>query len=47
MGAHNAANALSAIAAAAHIGVMHRLSIEALGQFSNVKRQNGSPWQNQ
>ena len=39
MGAHNAANALSAVAAAAHIGIMHRLAIEALGHFSNVKRR--------
>ena len=39
MGAHNAANALSAIAAAAHIGIKPELAITALSQFRNVKRR--------
>ena len=39
MGAHNAANALSAIAAAAHVDIKPALAIEALGQFKNVKRR--------
>ena len=39
MGAHNAANALSAIAAAAHIGIEPELAIMALSRFRNVKRR--------
>jgi UDP-N-acetylmuramate: L-alanyl-gamma-D-glutamyl-meso-diaminopimelate ligase len=39
MGAHNAANALSAIAAAAHVDIKPALAIDALGQFKNVKRR--------
>lgn len=39
MGAHNAANALSAIAAAANVDVEPQLAIEALCEFSNVKRR--------
>ena len=39
IGAHNASNALSAIAAAAHVGIPAKLSIEALNQFINVKRR--------
>jgi UDP-N-acetylmuramate: L-alanyl-gamma-D-glutamyl-meso-diaminopimelate ligase len=39
MGAHNATNALSAIAAAAHVGIKPELAIAALGKFKNVKRR--------
>lgn len=39
MGAHNAANALSAIAAAAHVGIKPGLAIDALGKFKNVKKR--------
>lgn len=39
LGAHNAANAICAIAAAHHIGVKPRLAIEALNQFQGVKRR--------
>jgi len=38
-GAHNHANALAAIAAAAHVGVPVAASLEALAQFRNVKRR--------
>ncbi|HEC27851.1 MAG TPA: UDP-N-acetylmuramate:L-alanyl-gamma-D-glutamyl-meso-diaminopimelate ligase [Gammaproteobacteria bacterium] len=39
MGAHNAANGLSAIAAAAHVGIAPSKAIEALKRFKNVKRR--------
>ncbi len=39
MGAHNAANALSAIAAAEHAGISPKTSIAALNEFRNVKRR--------
>jgi len=39
MGAHNRHNALAAIAAAQHAGVPAAESIEALGQFRNVRRR--------
>ena len=39
MGAHNAANGLSAIAAAAHVGITPGKAIEALNRFNNVKRR--------
>lgn len=39
LGAHNAANGLSAIAAAAHVGIEPALAIAALEQFRNVKRR--------
>ncbi len=39
MGAHNAANGLSAIAAAAHAGIAPGNAIEALNRFKNVKRR--------
>ena len=38
-GAHNAANALAAIAAARHVGVVPSQAIEALACFSGVKRR--------
>jgi len=38
-GEHNASNALSAIAAARHVGVPVAVSIDALAQFENVKRR--------
>jgi UDP-N-acetylmuramate: L-alanyl-gamma-D-glutamyl-meso-diaminopimelate ligase len=38
-GEHNVSNALSAIAAARHAGVPAEVSIDALGQFENVKRR--------
>ncbi len=38
-GGHNVYNALSAIAAANHIGIMPKDAIAALGQFKNVKRR--------
>jgi UDP-N-acetylmuramate: L-alanyl-gamma-D-glutamyl-meso-diaminopimelate ligase len=38
-GAHNRMNALAAIAAARHVGVVPAVAIEALGQFVNVKRR--------
>ncbi|AZP13114.1 UDP-N-acetylmuramate:L-alanyl-gamma-D-glutamyl-meso-diaminopimelate ligase [Undibacterium parvum] len=38
-GAHNRMNALAAIAAAKHVGVLPALAIEALAQFVNVKRR--------
>ena len=38
-GEHNVYNALSAIAAARHVGIMPRDAITALGQFKNVKRR--------
>ncbi len=38
-GIHNMKNALAAIAAARHVGVPARQSIEALGQFKGVKRR--------
>lgn len=39
MGEHNVMNALAAIAAAHHVGVDPKQSIEALSQFSGVKRR--------
>lgn len=39
LGAHNRLNALAAIAAARHAGVPVAGSIDALGQFKNVKRR--------
>jgi len=39
LGAHNMHNALSAIAAARHVGVPVAQSIEALGRFTGVKRR--------
>jgi UDP-N-acetylmuramate: L-alanyl-gamma-D-glutamyl-meso-diaminopimelate ligase len=38
-GEHNVYNALSAIAAAKHVGIAPRDAIAALGQFKNVKRR--------
>jgi UDP-N-acetylmuramate: L-alanyl-gamma-D-glutamyl-meso-diaminopimelate ligase len=38
-GAHNRMNALAAIAAARHVGVVPTIAIEALAQFVNVKRR--------
>ncbi len=38
-GAHNQANALAAIAAAAHVGVAPAQAADALGAFENVKRR--------
>lgn len=38
-GAHNVYNALSAIAAAQHVGILPVDAISALGQFKNVKRR--------
>ncbi len=38
-GAHNRLNAIAAIAAARHVGVLPALAIEALSQFVNVKRR--------
>ena len=38
-GAHNRMNALAAIAAARHVGVVPAVAIEALAQFVNVKRR--------
>ncbi|MFC7289482.1 UDP-N-acetylmuramate:L-alanyl-gamma-D-glutamyl-meso-diaminopimelate ligase [Herminiimonas glaciei] len=38
-GEHNRMNALAAIAAARHVGVLPAQSIAALGQFENVKRR--------
>jgi UDP-N-acetylmuramate: L-alanyl-gamma-D-glutamyl-meso-diaminopimelate ligase len=39
LGAHNAANAICAIAAAHHIGIKAKLAIDALNQFQGVKRR--------
>ena len=39
LGLHNASNALGAIAAARHAGVAPELAIEALAEFSGVKRR--------
>ncbi len=39
MGAHNAANGLSAIAAASHVGIAPSKAIKALKKFKNVKRR--------
>jgi UDP-N-acetylmuramate: L-alanyl-gamma-D-glutamyl-meso-diaminopimelate ligase len=39
VGRHNAANALAALAAAAHAGVDPALGVQALGDFRNVKRR--------
>ncbi len=39
VGRHNAANALAALAAAAHAGVAPALGIQALAEFRNVKRR--------
>ncbi|WP_075184953.1 UDP-N-acetylmuramate:L-alanyl-gamma-D-glutamyl-meso-diaminopimelate ligase [Teredinibacter haidensis] len=38
-GEHNLCNAISAIAAARHVGVLPQISCEALSQFSGVKRR--------
>jgi UDP-N-acetylmuramate: L-alanyl-gamma-D-glutamyl-meso-diaminopimelate ligase len=38
-GLHNQLNALAALAAADHVGVLPALACEALGQFQNVKRR--------
>ncbi|MGZ4970237.1 MAG: UDP-N-acetylmuramate:L-alanyl-gamma-D-glutamyl-meso-diaminopimelate ligase [Methylobacter sp.] len=38
-GEHNVYNALSAIAAAKHVGILPKDAITALGQFKNVKRR--------
>ncbi|MGR8931298.1 MAG: UDP-N-acetylmuramate:L-alanyl-gamma-D-glutamyl-meso-diaminopimelate ligase [Gammaproteobacteria bacterium] len=38
-GRHNVSNALSAIAAARHVGIQAESAIEALGRFQNVKRR--------
>lgn len=38
-GEHNVYNALSAIAAAKHVGILPKDAISALGQFRNVKRR--------
>ncbi|GAB4259612.1 MAG: UDP-N-acetylmuramate:L-alanyl-gamma-D-glutamyl-me so-diaminopimelate ligase [Methylomicrobium sp.] len=38
-GLHNVGNALSAIAAARHVGILPNEAITALGQFKNVKRR--------
>jgi len=38
-GKHNAYNALAAVAAAEHVGVKPEIAIEALSQFSGVKRR--------
>jgi UDP-N-acetylmuramate: L-alanyl-gamma-D-glutamyl-meso-diaminopimelate ligase len=39
LGAHNALNALAALAAAHHVGVPAQVSISALAEFKNVKRR--------
>jgi len=39
LGEHNQMNALAAIAAAEHVGVIPQQACEALGQFANVKRR--------
>jgi len=39
MGRHNAANAMAAVAAAAHVGVTPDRALMALGQFRGVKRR--------
>lgn len=39
LGEHNRMNALASIAAARHVGVSVEVSIEALGEFKNVKRR--------
>lgn len=39
LGAHNMANALAAIAAARHVGVLPAQALEALSAFRNVKRR--------
>ena len=39
LGEHNRMNALACIAAARHVGVAPCISIEALGEFKNVKRR--------
>ncbi len=39
LGAHNIANALSAVAAAHHVGVKSSLAVEALSEFKGVKRR--------
>ncbi len=39
IGAHNAGNAVAAIAAARHVGVRPQLAIEALADFAGVKRR--------
>ena len=38
-GLHNVANALAALAAARHVGVMAEHGAQALGEFQNVKRR--------
>ena len=39
LGAHNCSNALAAIAAARHVGVVPAMACEALGRFLNVRRR--------
>lgn len=39
MGDHNVANALAAIAAARHVGVMPEIAIAALAEFKSIKRR--------
>lgn len=39
LGEHNQANAVAAVAAAAHIGIKPQHAIEALGEFKGVKRR--------
>ncbi len=39
LGRHNVANALAALAAAAHVGVAPDLGVAALGEFAGVKRR--------
>ena len=39
MGDHNVANALGAIAAARHVGVIPEIAIEALAEFKSIKRR--------
>ncbi len=39
LGAHNRSNALAAIAAARHVGVLPAVSLEALSRFQGVKRR--------
>ena len=47
-GLHNVDNALAALAAARHVGVLGALGVEALSRFQNVKRrmENASPRSN-
>jgi len=39
MGKHNVSNALAAIAAARHVGIMVNVSLQALSEFAGVKRR--------